>query len=142
VHARAGAVAALAGGSLGSSLQSTPVACSARNLRRQIDSFRCSFGCLHKGDAGLHLDVIADKDLLLKGVRPCSTTSPEWPLLPGESREDILKVEAASEAALAAAEAAAKWVPSPAKRIASWGSVGVEASCAELIVLFLLLWVG
>lgn len=141
VHPRTCSIASCAGRPLRPRLQTAAVTCPTRNLRREVDRLARPLGGFHKGDAGLDFDIIAHEDLLLEGVRSSTPAPAKRTLLPRESREDILKVEAATETTLRTAEAMER--AAAAERVTSGRvSARIEASGAKLVILLLLLGIG
>ena len=143
MHSASSPVACFARTSLCASLQATPIASPTGYLRCEANGFACTLGSLHKRNACLYLDIVANQNLLLERVSSSATSPPKRSLLSRERREDVLKVEAPTETALSTSKsvegvAASKWIPTRMPR----GATGVEASSAKLIKLFLLLRVG
>lgn len=109
------------------------------------DGLACALGSLHKSDAGLDLNVLANQNFLLERILAgtAASTAKGAALATSKGRKEVVKVEASAKATLSTTEAARKRVARSSKWITTGRvAVGVEASSAELIELFLLLGIG
>ena len=145
VDPRSAAAARLAGRSLGALLQPAARARLARHQRHDVDRLGRALGRIHERDVGLHLDVLALKDLLLlervaTAAAAAATTKASPPA--GKRREEVIEVDVGAESALGAAEAV-EAAAAAAKGMTAAGArglaVGVEAGGAELVELLALL---
>lgn len=150
MYARSSAIARLAVRLLGTRLQAASSTLLAFRKRCDGDGLRGSLCRLLEGDAGLHIDVVADVYLILSEWS--STPSASTPSLPTKRLEKVVKREICSKSAGASKTAAtakstkatstAEWAAS-AKPASSWpwSAALVESSISKLVILCPLLLV-
>lgn len=122
-------------------LHTIPGACATRNVGVYRDLLVSTHGGVHEGYVRLYLDIIAHEYLLLEWV-PALLPATERPATSRKGGEDVVKVEAATEAAAATAEAgegvrASEWVAAH-----TGPGVRIESGGAKLVILLALLRVG
>lgn len=146
MHPGTSTLAALTRAPLLALLQTTTLARLTLNQGRNVNLFCAALGGIHEGNVGLHLDVLANQNLLLERRLPTTSSSPR--VATTKSTEQILEVEVCAETSLGTAEASK---PTSGKRVSAWATgacTGVKAAVliksrrAISIVGFLLLRVG